>query len=280
MRVAAPILALGLAFGPVAQGATIVIVNSDGAGEGFNDPTPVAPLGGNPKTTLGAQRLYVFQYAANIWGALLPSTVQINVRAMMDPLGCNATSATLGSTSVQGTVVNGAGFPFTNHIYPQALANKLTGSDYFPTVQDMNVTFNSSLTGAAGCLGGQGWYYGVDGNEGASIELLPVVLHEMAHGLGFSTTTAGNTGNYGTVLGSQYPNVYDHFLWDAATGQHWDSGTTPAQRAASAISCGGLRWDGPSVVANTGFLGPRPNLHVNAPVVADFEVGEASFGTP
>ncbi|HTV00362.1 MAG TPA: hypothetical protein VMF13_07505, partial [Luteitalea sp.] len=32
---------------------TIYIVNFDGPSEGFNDPTPVAPVGGNPGTTLG-----------------------------------------------------------------------------------------------------------------------------------------------------------------------------------------------------------------------------------
>jgi len=275
---AASIFALGLVLAPVANSATIVILNNDGAGEGFNDPTPVAPVGGNPMTTLGAQRLYVFQYAANIWGSLLPSAVTINVRAMMDPQTCTATAATLGSTSVVGLAVNFPSFPYPNHIYPQALANRLEGTDLLPVNQDMNVTFNSALNGAPTCLGGQGWYYGLDGNEGANIELLPVVIHEMAHGLGFSTTTNGSTGNYGTVSAVQYPNIYDHFLWDAGTGGHWDSGTTNVQRAASAISCGNLRWDGPSVVSATGFLGPRPNLHVNSPVVTDFAVGEAAFG--
>ena len=277
---AATIVALGLVVAPIAHSATIVILNNDGAGEGFNDPTPVAPVGGNPMTTLGAQRLYVFQYAANIWGSLIPSAVTINVRAMMDPQTCTATSAVLGSTGAVGFVVNGTGFPLPNHIYLQSLANRLTGADYFPTSQDMNVTFNSALNGAPACLGGQGWYYGLDGNEGANIELLPVVIHEIAHGLGFATTTNGTTGNYSTVVAATpFPSMYDHFLWDAATGQHWDSGTTNVQRAASAISCGGLRWDGPSVIANsTGYLGPRPNLHVNAPVVTDFAVGEAAFG--
>ena len=52
---------------------TFTIVNNDGAGEGFNDTTPVAPIGGNPGTTLGQQRLNVFQAAANVWG-LSPST--------------------------------------------------------------------------------------------------------------------------------------------------------------------------------------------------------------
>jgi len=66
-------LAATLLAGPL-HAATITIVNADGAGEGFNDPTPAAPVGGNPGTTVGAQRLYVFQYAASIWSRRPRST--------------------------------------------------------------------------------------------------------------------------------------------------------------------------------------------------------------
>src|SRR5215470_20213536 len=92
-------LAAGLALAALlahAHAATITIVNNDGAGEGFNDPTVVSPVGGNPGTTLGAQRLNAFQFAANIWGAQLTSSVTIFVDATMDPLFCDSTSATLG----------------------------------------------------------------------------------------------------------------------------------------------------------------------------------------
>jgi len=283
MRIAngflATIVALGImgaAFAPPARAATIAIVNNDGVGEGFNDPTVVAPVGGNPGTTVGAQRLFVFQYAANIWGALLPSTVQIDVRAQFNPQTCTATSAVLGSAGPISAFSNFGGAPFTNHWYHVAEANKLAGLDLDAANPDINATFNSNLNGAATCLGGTGWYLGVDGVEGTNIELLPVVLHELGHGLGFSTISNGSTGAYNTGL----PAIFDKFLYDATTGQHWDSGTTQAQRAASSISCGNLRWDGPSVVAGSGILGPRPNLHVSAPIVADMQVGEAAFGSP
>src|SRR5262245_19160713 len=72
---------------PAHAAATIVVVNNDGPGEGFNDPTPAAPVGGNTGTTLGAQRLIAFQHAANLWGATLDSPVTIIVRAAFDPLG-------------------------------------------------------------------------------------------------------------------------------------------------------------------------------------------------
>src|SRR5262245_66578981 len=46
-----------------AHAASVTVISYDGAGEGFNDPTPIAPVGGNPGTTIGAQRFNAFQYA-------------------------------------------------------------------------------------------------------------------------------------------------------------------------------------------------------------------------
>ena len=118
-----------------------------------------------------------------------------------------------------------AGAIFSGTWYHQALANKLAGVD-LAAQNDINATFNSSV-GSPTCLS-IGWYYGTDGNEGGQIELFPVVLHEMGHGLGFSTTTDGQTGLY---LNS-FPAVWDHFLFDPSVGLHWNQ-MSNAQRATS-----------------------------------------------
>ena len=73
--------------------STIIIVNIDGPNEGFSDPTPRAPIGGNSGTTVGEQRLIAFQRAADIWGATLDSVVPIRIRAAFNPLTCTATGA-------------------------------------------------------------------------------------------------------------------------------------------------------------------------------------------
>ena len=78
--------------------ATVVIVNADAPDAGFNDPTPVTPVGGNSRDDArGAQRLAVFQKAAEIWGQALDSTVPITVLSHFEPLTCDSTGATLGS---------------------------------------------------------------------------------------------------------------------------------------------------------------------------------------
>ncbi len=266
----------GLLAAGSAGAATITIVNNDGAGEGFNDPTPVAPVGGNPGVTLGQQRLNVFQHAANIWGALLPSPVVIRVTAQFNPQTCTATSAVLGSAGPIQVFGNFAGAPFANTWYHAALANRLAGVDLNAAQNDINATFNSNLGTSPTC--GFSWYYGLDGNEGTATELLPVVLHELGHGLGFSTTTSGTTGNFNTG----FPSIYDRFLYDPLTGGHWNT-MTAAQRVASAIGCGRLQWDGPSVISSSGLvLGPKPLLRVTAPpaVAGDYAIGAASFGPP
>lgn len=267
---------IGAAFAPSSEAANIVIVNVDGAGEGFNDPTPVAPVGGNPDSTIGGQRLYVFQYAANIWGSILPSNVTIRVRAQFNPQSCTATSGVLGSAGPVNVWRDFTNAPVPGHWYHVALANKLSNSDIDPTNDDINATFNSSI-GQASCLP-EGWYYGVDGNEGTKIELLPVVLHELGHGLGFSTTTSGSSGNYM----SSFPHIYDHFLYDNGVGLHWDQ-MTAGQRVTSATACTRLAWDGPHTTANApSFLADKPVMRVTSPggIAGDYTAGVPSFGPP
>ena len=277
------LLFVALALGFTAAGAaTIVIINNDGVGEGFNDPgPPILPAPGNPGATLGAQRLFLFNYAAAIWGALLPDAVTIECRAAFNPLSCNATSAVLGSTGATTIHRDFAGAPFPGTWYVQSEANKLAGTDLSAANPDMNSQFNSSLdSGGAACLGGIGWYYGTDGNEGTHVELLPVLIHEFGHGLGFATATSGTSGNFN----SGFPTIYDRFLLDLATGNHWaDAAETAANRAASAISVNGLVWDGPSVFTFAqSYLAHRPRFHVNSPagIVGYYGIGTASFGAP
>src|SRR4051812_28731723 len=140
---------LFLAF-PV-RSAVISIVVQDGPSEGFNDPTPAAIVGGNPGTTIGQQRLNVFQRAAEIWGGRLASSVPIQVGAKFDPLTCSQSSGVLGSCGAHAYFRDFAGAPRANTYYPVALANALAGLDLDPAAVDMDATFNSEL-GTGGCL--------------------------------------------------------------------------------------------------------------------------------
>lgn len=254
--------------------ATITIVNSDGAGEGFNDPTVVAPIGGNPGTTIGQQRLNVFQEAADIWGALLPSAVDIRVTARFNPQSCDATSAVLGSAGPIQVFRDFAGAEVAGTWYHVALANKLAGADLSVGTNDISATFNSSIDNNNNCLNGTNWYYGLDGNEGGDVELLPVVLHELGHGLGFSTLVSQSGQEF-----NGEPDIYETFLLDNTTGLHWDD-MSPGQRATSAVNTGNVVWDGPAATGmSDDFLGGTPVIAVNVGALpSPITIGTAGFG--
>jgi len=273
-------LAIVLLIPTVLQAAaTIVIVNGNAAGVGFNNPTPVAPVGGNPGTTLGEQRLIAFQYAADIWGANINSSVTIRVLSTFEPLSCNATSAVLGSAGAT-EIWSSPTFPFTDTWYHKALANRFSGIDLDPTTPDIRARFNSNL-GQAGCLTGLPFYLGLDGAHGTSIDLATVLLHEFAHGLGFSNFTSGTTGAFLAGL----PSVWDHYLYDLTANKMWID-MTDAERVASAINPRKLLWTGANVTSNVPVVlaAGTPALNVSAPpsygAMGTYIVGTASFGPP
>lgn len=248
-RFAAVVLASGLLAAGSAGAATITILNSDGPDEGFNEPTAATPEGGNPGTTLGQQRLNVFEYAAAIWGDRLQSTngagndIEILVDAAFDDLFCSGSGAVLGSAGPFNVVRDFTGaIPAT--WYPFALADAVAGADLDPGSPDIVATFNAVVDDAI-CLGTRRFYYGFDGNSGTNIDLASVVLHELGHGLGFLTTV--NPAN-GQRMGG-FDDVYMIHLEDHSTGKQWDV-MNDIQRQTSALDDGDLHWTGPAVVAH------------------------------
>jgi len=241
LRLAAFSLFLPLAL----QGAaTITIVNADAPGVGFNDPTPVAPIGGNTGTTLGQQRLIAFQAAADKWGATVTSSIPIRVRAMWTALTCNATSAVLGSAGPAEIWKDFANAPVAGHWYGKALANALAGTETDAGVPDITANFNVNL-GNSGCLTGHPFYLGLDNNHGSTrVDLIAVLTHELAHGLGFLTFSDGQTGK---LLGGT-PSIMDDFLLDTTTNKTWTM-MTDSERINSAINTGHLVWNGGGVTS-------------------------------
>lgn len=276
LAVGACALAIGSFSAASHAAATIVILNGNAPGVGFNDPTPAAPVGGNTGTTLGQQRLNAFQAAANVWGATLDSASTIVIAATFEPLACTATGATLGSAGAISVFSDFPGAAFPETWYSVALASKLMGEDADPTGADIRARFNSNL-GNPGCLTGTKFYLGVDNNHGTDIDLMTVLLHEFGHGLGFQTFTSGTTG---APFAGQV-SVYDHFLFDNTQNLLW-ADMTDAQRRASALNSRRVAWTGPRVTANVPAVltSGTPLMSVTAPasVAGNYSVGNASFG--
>ncbi len=234
------------------QSATITIVNNDSAGEGFNDPAaaPNPGEGGNNAVTVGGARLAVFNQAAAIWGSILDSNVATQVNAQFNSQFCDASSAVLGSAGTTGAYRDFPGAPAAGTWYHYALANKILRVDADAVSAEINATFNSNVNGAAGCLGGARFYYGFDNATPAgTVNLLVVVLHELGHGLGFSSLANSSTGTL--LLG--YPDAYIRNIYDKTTGLNWAS-MNDAQRQASAVNTHNVLWDGESVKTASGYL--------------------------
>jgi hypothetical protein len=252
-RLSPVLLALVIALTIVGrvQAATVVLVTSDAAGEGFNDhsaPDPASIAGGNYGATLGQQRRNAFLHAAKIWGSALVSPLTIEILALMDPLTCSSDEAVLGYAGPQ-TVHRefpGALVPWT--WYPQALANALAGVDLGPEQEDAIAVFNSSF--GTTCPFPNRWYYGLDGDSPAdAVDFVSVVLHELTHGLGFLTLVDLATGE--KFFG--HDDAFMRHLEDHNTGLLFPS-MTDGERAAASRNSGNLHWIGANVVAAGEFL--------------------------
>lgn len=274
------LLVIGLALAITAPlgAADVIIVNNDPAGTGLNDPTPTAPVAGNDGATLGEQRLNVLQRAAEIWATNLISDVPIRILAQTASLTCTPTSAVLASAGALVVFSDFPGATLPGTWYHGALANALAGVDLDPGADDIVTQFNINLDADPDCLGGDGWYYGYDHNEGPQTDLLAVMLHEYGHGLGFANFANESTG----TLFFDQPDVYTTYTRDLETGQDWND-MSNAERQASAINDPDVVWIGDNVTAAVpGFLSGASILDVNSPpaIAGTYDSQSASFGPP
>jgi hypothetical protein len=283
MRNKCQLAAIAVAFSLNAYAvAKLEVIHGDAPGEGFNDPTPAAPVGGNPGTTIGQQRRIAFRHAADLWGQTLTSTQVIRVVAFFEPLACSQNSAALGGAAPWVSLADVPGVK-SNTWYPIALAEKLAGrdlgTDLPPEIGNFEIiaVFNSRL-GQPDCLAGGGWYYGLNTNTPAgTINLVETVLHELAHGLGFTVSPTSSAG-----LRSELPSVWEEFMRDTSTGKRWLD-MTDAERAASAQNTNNLIWTGLHTTLHAyTVLGFRSELWALGPepVRGIHEVQPAAFGPP
>lgn len=274
----------------VRANAIVMVVNNDGPNEGFNDPTPRAPIGGNTGTTLGQQRLIAFQFAASKWGATLDSPVPIVVRGNFDPLTCTPTGATLGAAGSPfifanfGSVGLSPGPVGQDLWHGSAIADKRAGADLNPGVRDITAQFNSNLNGNPACLGGRGFYMGLDANHGTDIDLVAVLLHEFGHGMGFQQFASVTTGARPALPGTDgFDDIYNVHIYDNTQQKFWPQ-MTNAERAASAINPRNVVFDGSEVdAAVPSVLAPgTPLLTIASPasIAGIYQVGTAQFGAP
>ncbi|MES2858344.1 MAG: PA domain-containing protein [Pseudomonadota bacterium] len=246
-----------------AQAADIIPVITDPAGFGYNETTPVDPVGGNPGTTRGAQRQIVARYAAALWGNVLQSNVPIFIQARFLNLAPNVLGSA-GATFVNTDFPNA---PFADTWYHTALADSLAGVDLVPNQFDIQSQFSTNFT----------FYYGLDGNTPAGqVNFLDVVMHEYAHGLGFSNFENEATGTF--FNGRK--DAYSIFTYDNTVAKFWPD-MTISERMASGVNDGNVVFTGALATAGAKLLlSPLTLLNVTAPpaIAGGYRYGAATFG--
>lgn len=193
------------------------------------------------------------EYAVEIWSRSFESKVPVNVEATW---GDYRTLAVLGSARPGFFFSSFLGAPDDTLWYPSALANALAGKDLNPGQEEIVLKVNSRAN----------WYLGTDGRPSEdNYDLVSVVLHEIAHGLGF-TSNAEFDRFFGTGYMFQ-PSPFDAYtqIPDGRSLADFCSRSAELGR----VMRGQLQWSGEEGVKANG--GVKPKLYSPA----DFEDGSS-----
>ncbi len=127
-----------------------------------------------------------FEYAVGLWELIIDSPIPIYVQANWRTLDQNV----LGNCGPADYYTNFSDAPKADRYYPVAVAEKIMKEEITgASAPDINADFNKTIN----------WYYGIDGQTPDSLyDFVSVVLHEMAHGLGFTGFyyITGDSGSY------------------------------------------------------------------------------------
>ena len=262
--------------------ADVVIVNADQPNKGLNDPTPVTPVGGNNGVTLGQQRMKLMQRAAAIWGSRLVSSVPIRISVQFSgTFSCAQNPNDFVYLAFGGpNAYYTANEPPDDHptIYPAALRNALVGTVADPSTPEAFLRISPLIDSQPNCLTGTtGFWYGINPDiappDAAKYPLLPLVLHEMAHGLGFAQ-------NHNLQNGSGFPPyfyTFDQGVFDITQQKFWYQ-MTDNQILQSAANDPNVVWKGPYVdAAKATYLRKPLRMRIGATVQTG-EVMQAFYG--
>jgi len=187
------------------------------------------PLRFNLSGNLNRDQREVTQYALNLWGQYLWGRVPISVNVRAIPM----LQGVLGVARQQPHYLS----PVTRTWYSSALGNQLAGFNVVHGVYDILIEMNS----------GHNWNYSITSSHGGRFDWLTVMLHEIAHGLGFASLiywdwTTQNNGRFvfrtrgGPWEFTDYPGAFDRQLFHGSTGLNNLPYLTHSQRATAVTS--------------------------------------------
>jgi hypothetical protein len=208
-----------------------------------------------------------FQYAVDIWQRLLDAPIPIRVQATWTPLE----EGVLGSAGSAGFLVD----QNTRTAFPVSLGQQLVRQDPNPGAADIVARFNST---------GVDWYYGTGQAPAGQYNLATVVLHELAHGLGFADSfdVENGVGRWGE---DNIALVFDRFVFNANGVSLTDTTrfANPSASLAEQLQSNALFFNGQRTRAANGGTPPRlfaPNPFIRGSSIAHFDEQTYPAGNP
>ena len=254
--------ALALSFAVLATGFTVpasaysqvLIRPSTQWGNVYAGPAISTPQSPKPKVAnLEKKSKFVVKYinfpewtkvqvqaAIDTWAANFDSKVPIYIEATW---GRSSSYSVLGSARPGNYFANFPGAPDASLWYPSALANALAGKDLDGDNPEMVINVNSLAS----------WYRGNgNGPNKSEYDLQSVILHEMAHGLGFLSTDSYDTYfGYGSI---DQPTPYDAYV-QTGDGRRLSDLPSPSLELGEALTSK-LVWSGALGIAANGGVKP------------------------
>ena len=180
------------------------------------------------------------QAAVDVWAANFESKVPIYIEATWERL---RTFSVLGSARPGNYFSNFVGAPDSTLWYPSALANALAGKDLDGNKPEMIITVNSLAN----------WYRGTGaGPSKSEYDLQSVIVHEMAHGLGFlASDSYDEFFGYGTI---EQPTPFDAYV-QTGDGRRLSDLPSPSLELGEALTSK-LVWSGAQGIAANGGVPP------------------------
>ncbi len=194
-----------------------------------------------------------FEQAVAIWEKYLISTQTIRIKATWSKTMTNTVLAETGATRIYRSSASIPNLPYANVWYPTPLAEALSGKELNSGDFDMTVTLNANIN----------WYYGTDAKaQAGKYDMITVLLHEIAHGLGFSSSMSvtDTQGLYGQS-GSAY--VFDIFMQDSKKVKLTNSGVygNPSTDLKTSLISNALYFG----LKNPTFANTLPRLYAPSP---------------
>lgn len=161
-------------------------------------------------TNFPAAAQAAFQRAVDVWAARVSSSQTIKIDASYESFGNQDVLGSAGTTFIVPLELSD-GQTTQTAWFASALADALVEEDVVEGEADIQARFNSDISN---------WHFETDQNPGpGEFDFTTVVLHEIAHGLGFTSTFEhnGSEGSWGIDLDEEpTPFVFDLYLIDGA----------------------------------------------------------------